>query len=117
MSMQLCISAERPAYAKNAAGETVTFTDVRPFSTYWATNDIIRIIINSTDPANAYIAWVMMEFSEVEEFEIFAEDDLAREGPPVRIEYVNEAANYVVKFNQWLHDMAVEGYTVRYYAT
>lgn len=116
MGMELCISAERPAYAKNAAGETVTFTDVRTFPSYWAPNEIIYAIINSTDSANAYIAWVMMEFSEIEEFEIFAEDDVNREGPVIGVELVNEAANHVVKFNQWLNTVAVEGYTVRYYA-
>ena len=115
MSMNLHVTAVRQAWAFNRAGHKVKFEDNQHFSLWQTpTADTYRML-HSGDPAEAYKKWVLDQ-SEDEKVDIYADDDWDGEGPPIRTEIVNYGKEHVENLDAWIATMKEQGYTVEFAA-
>jgi hypothetical protein len=88
-------------------------TDVQEisFPTYQTPTEVTFQIKNTVNPVQAYKDWVMQE-SQDEVMDIYAEDDLFEECDPVGTRTFNPDRDHCERFDTWLKEVEQEGYEV-----
>ena len=66
----------------------------------------------ASDPVKAYFDWVLQQ-SQDEQVEVYAEDDVWCEGPVVGYKTYNPGKNHVNELGEWIRSVEEEGYTVK----
>lgn len=78
----------------------------------WQTPTRVTLEIMKGDPIQGYKDWVLSEWSEDEELEVFADDDVFCE-TPIGTKIYNAGKEHVEAFEEWLAMCEEEGYEVR----
>ena len=110
MSMNLLVEAERDVIVCFNNQHDVQRTSFEVWQTPTA---VTYTILESSDPAGWYKAWVL-ENSQDEIWNIYADDDIFEEREPVDTTVYNPGREHVEQFDAWLKEMEENGWTVRY---
>jgi hypothetical protein len=108
------ITASRKITFKKKNGKRSGDIQTIQFSAFQTPTLITYEIIKSNDPRQAYIDWVLKNFSLDEVVYIYEEDDLFGEKPPVGTKMYNAAKEHVENFLKWMTEVEEEGYTVKF---
>ncbi len=91
-------------------GETETQTQV--CSILWHTPNIVtKAIMMCEEPVKAYCEWVLARGSDVT-IDVFGDDDVFQEKPPVKQEVVNYSKIHVEEVMAWISLMVSKGYEI-----
>lgn len=91
-------------------GEKETQTQV--CSMLWQTPTIVtKAIMLCEEPVKAYCEWVLARGSDVT-IDVFGDDDISQEQPPVRQEIVNYSKIHVEEVMAWISIMEKKGYEI-----
>lgn len=112
MSMNLRVEAERDVIVCFNNQHDVQRTSFEVWQTPTA---VTYTILESSDPAGWYKAWVL-ENSRDEDMITYAEDDPLCEREPVETTVYNAGREHVEQFDAWLQKMEENGWTVHYSA-
>ena len=112
MSMNVYISAERQVAFKKKNGKRGTDKQIEVFTALQTPTRVTYEIVNSADPVQAYVDWVLRECSFDEEFKVYAEDDIFGEGEPVSVEIYNSGKEHVELFREWVERVEEDGFKV-----
>ena len=82
------------------------------FEQVWQTPTRVTLEIMKGDPIQGYKNWVLSEWSEDEELEVFADDDVFCE-TPIGTKIYNAGKEHVEAFEAWLTMCDEEGFEVR----
>ena len=114
MSMNIFITATRNVTFKKKNGKVGEDTQTVKFNAWQTPTIVTRQILASDDCAQAYINWVLTEFSEDEEVNVYADDDVFCEGEPIGVGIINEGKEHVQEFKDWMFDVQENGFTVTF---
>ena len=89
-----------------------TDTQEIKFSEWQTPSAVTRAIMASDDQINAYKAWVLSNFTEDQEEDVFADDDIFNDGEPVGKTIFNPGKDHIAAFDQWLLMCQLEGFEV-----
>jgi hypothetical protein len=114
MSMNIYITATRKITFKKKNGKRSGDTQTVKFNA-WQTPTVVSYgIIDSKEPRQAYVDWILRECSVDREFPVFADDDIFGDGEPVGVEIINEGKAHVEEFRAWINQVEEEGFTVNF---
>ena len=114
MSMNIFITAERKITFKKKDGKRSGSVQKVEFSTYQTPTRVTYDILESKDPAQTYIDWVLAECSVDEEEPVFADDDIYGEGKPVGTAIYNAGKEHVEEFKAWIAQVEEDGFTLKF---
>ena len=114
MSMNIFITASRKITFKKKDGRRSSSIQTVVFSTYQTPTRVTYEILESTNPAQTYIDYILAECSVDEEEPVFADDDIYGEGKPVGIEIYNAGKEHVEEFKAWIAQVEEDGFTVKF---
>ena len=114
MSMNIFITAERKITFKKKDGKRSGSVQKVEFSTYQTPTRVTYDILESKDPAQTYIDWVLAEVSIDEVEPVFADDDIYGEGKPVGTAIYNAGKEHVEEFRTWIQQVEEDGFTVKF---
>lgn len=78
----------------------------------WQTPTVVtRDLMTQADPIQAYRDWIL-SVNEDYEVDIYAADDLFREGEPIGTETHNEGQYHIKDFDAWVDSMTKQGYDI-----
>lgn len=114
MSMNILITASRKITFKKKNGKRGGEIQSGEFRALQTPTQVTYDILESNDPAQTYIDWVLAECSQDEIEPVFAEDDIWQEGDPVGTRVWNHGKEHVEKFRAWIKDVEENGFTVKF---
>lgn len=120
MSMNLYIGATRKAFAFNAKGKKVTFTDRRNFACWQTPTEVTKNILNQKteeEKVTAYIEWASSVCEPYEEdvYDYTAVPDENLDYPVIGRQMVNPAQEHGEKLREFLKEVQEEGFIVNFY--
>jgi hypothetical protein len=114
MSMNIFIYAARWVNFKKKNGKRSGGIQSSEFRALQTPTQVTYEILESNDPAQTYIDWVLAECSQDEIEPVFAEDDIWQEGEPVGTRVWNHGKEHVEEFRAWIKDVEENGFTVKF---
>lgn len=114
MSMNVIIIATRKISFKKKNGEMHDSVQMETFRAWQTPTKITYEILESQDPTQAYIDWILRERSRDEELPLYADEDFLGIGEPVGTQIVNEGKEHVEEFLTWVKQVEEEGYMVEF---
>jgi hypothetical protein len=114
MSMNIYIYAVRKITFKKKDGKRGGSTQRDEFRALQTPTQVTYDIIESTNPDQTYIDWVLAECSRDEIEPVFAEDDIWQVGEPVGTRVWNHGKEHVEEFRAWIKNVEENGYTVKF---
>ena len=114
MSMNIMITASRKITFKKKNGKRGGEIQSGEFRALQTPTQVTYDILESKDPAQTYIDWVLAECSRDEIEPVFAEDDIWQEGEPVGTRVWNHGKEHVEEFRAWIKDVEENGFTVKF---
>lgn len=114
MSMNVIIIATRKITFKKKNGEMHDSVQMETFRAWQTPTKITYEILESQDPTQAYIDWILRDRSLDREVPVFTEDDIFGDGAPVGTKIVNEGKEHVEEFRAWVEQVEEEGFTVAF---
>ena len=114
MSMNIYIYATREISFKDKKGKKKTETQATVFNALQTPTEVTYEIVESSNPAQVYIDWVLRRCSVDEQWPVYADDDFMQEREPIGVEIINQGKEHVEKFRQWMIWMEEKGYEIKY---
>jgi hypothetical protein len=114
MSMNIYIYATRVVSFKGKKGKTQFESQVNVFNALQTPTEVTYEIVESSNPAQVYIDWVLRRCSVDEQWPVYADDDFMQKREPIGVEIVNQGKEHVEKFKQWMIWMEEKGYEIKY---
>ena len=113
MGMNIYIMAEREIFCKRAHGSVGSDVQRTKFDAWQTRTQETNRILASTDPAAAYIAYVLT-YSNPKTVPVFADEDIFGEWEPIGYETVCDATAHVDRFQDWVRAVEATGYVVKF---
>jgi hypothetical protein len=113
MSMNVFIVAEREIFFKLPNGSTGSDVQRLKFDAWQTRTEETNRILDSENPAEAYIAWVETR-KDPKTVPVFADEDIFGEWEPVGFETVCEATEHINSFRDWMSTVEAAGFVVKF---
>jgi hypothetical protein len=113
MSMNVFIVAEREIFFKLPNGSIGNDVQRIKFDAWQTRTEETNRILDSENPAEAYIAWVETR-KDPKTVPVFADEDIFGDGEPVGFETVCEATEHVKCLRDWMSAVEAKGYIVKF---
>jgi hypothetical protein len=115
MSMNVMIAAQRTVRFDTPVGVEGTETQSEFFGAWQTPTAVTFGILNSPDPAQVYMDWVMSTTSTVST-PVYADDDLWSEREPVSTEDSHPGEAHCAELAEWIDNVHSRGFDVKWTA-
>ena len=95
----------------NRTGKTDTQT--RHLQVWQSNSEETRKIMQSTDPVQGYVDWVIRRFDQDEQEPVYAEDDVFGQRDPVRFETYNPGRQHAAEFLRTVEELRADGWDIK----